>query len=160
MVRVQTNKAGANSHPVPLFAYETIHVCTPQRYAKRRKTKKITFFAKKIIKSYCTIKNNAYICIVVDDETTTDAAGSANQNETEMTTLKYTTRTINREFKIKVSGVFEGKKINTLVGVSGLIRLVADIELTNRLLDRAFESTDDKVICRLRRGLRIGFYVH
>lgn len=133
---------------------------TPQRYAKRRKTRKIYFFAKKIIKSYCTIKNNAYICIVVDDETTTDAAGSANQNEKEMTTLKYTTRTINREFKIKVSGVFEGKKINTLVGVSGLIRLVADIELTNRLLDRAFESTDDKVICRLRRGLRIGFYVH
>lgn len=77
-----------------------------------------------------------------------------------MTTLKYTTRTINREFKIKVSGVFEGKKINTLVGVSGLIRLVADIELTNRLLDRAFDCPNDKCECKLRRGLRISFYVH
>jgi hypothetical protein len=97
---------------------------------------------------------------VVDDETTTDAAGSANQNETEMTTLKYTTCTINREFKIKVSGVFEGKKINTLVGVSGLIRLVADIELTNRLLDRAFNSTTDSCVCKLRRGLKVSFYVY
>ena len=160
MVRVRTNKAGANSHPVPLFACVTIYVCNAPKIRKKPKNKKNSLFRKKIITSYCTIKNYAYICIVVDDETTTDAAGSANQNETEMTTLKYTTRTINREFKIKVSGIFEGKKINTLVGVSGLIRLVADIELTNRLLDRAFESTDDKVICRLRRGLRIGFYVH
>lgn len=39
--------------------------------------------------------------------------------------LEYTTREINRTFKIKVNGLFNGKKINTLVGVSGLIKLVA-----------------------------------
>ena len=38
--------------------------------------------------------------------------------------LEYTTREINRTFKIKVNGLFNGKKINTLVGVSGLIKLV------------------------------------
>lgn len=92
-------------------------------------------------------------------KSTTDGAGSPNKTQGDMTTLTYTTREINRNFKIKVSGVYEGKKINTLVGVSGLIRLVNDIELTNRLLDRAFNSTDDKCVCKLRRGLRVSFYV-
>lgn len=76
-----------------------------------------------------------------------------------MATLNYTTRKINRNFKIKVSGMYEGEKINTLVGVSGLVKLVNDIELTNRLLDRAFASLDDKCVCKLRRGIKISFYV-
>ena len=76
-----------------------------------------------------------------------------------MATLKYTTKEINRNYKIKVSGLYEGSKINTLVGVSGLIRLVGDIELTNRLLDRAFATMDDKCVCKLRRGIKISFYV-
>ena len=63
-------------------------------------------------------------------------------------------------FKIKVSGMIDEKKINTLVGVAGLIRFVDDIELTNRLLDRAFNSREDRCICRLRRGIRIYFYVY
>lgn len=75
-----------------------------------------------------------------------------------MATLKYTTKAINGNFKVKVSGMFEGKKINTLVGVAGLIRLVDDIELTNRLLDRAFRSMNDMCACKLRRGLKISFY--
>lgn len=74
-------------------------------------------------------------------------------------TLNYTTKEINRNFKVKVSGIYNNSKINTLVGVSGLIRLVGDIALTNRLLDRAFSSMDDKVCCKLRRGIRITFYV-
>lgn len=77
---------------------------------------------------------------------------------TVMATLKYTTREINRNFKIKVSGMYEGKKVNTLVGVSGLCRMVDDIELTDRLLDRAFSSMDDKCVCKLRRGIKISFY--
>lgn len=75
-----------------------------------------------------------------------------------MATLKYTTREINANYKIKVSGLFDGKKINTLVGVSGLVRIVADLELTNRLLDRAFNCLDDKCVCKLRRGIKISFY--
>ena len=45
--------------------------------------------------------------------------------------LEYTTKEINRTFKIKVNGLFNGKKINTLVGVSGLIKLVG-VEMANK----------------------------
>lgn len=76
-----------------------------------------------------------------------------------MATLKYTTREINGNYKIKVSGLYDGKKINTLVGVSGLIRIVNDIELTNRLLDRVFNCMSDVCVCKLRRGVKISFYV-
>lgn len=75
-----------------------------------------------------------------------------------MATLNYTTRQINRNFKIKVSGIYEGTKVNTLVGVSGLLKWVNDVELTNRLLDRAFNSADDKCVCKLRRGIKVSFY--
>ena len=89
----------------------------------------------------------------------TDRAGSRKQKQTVMATLKYTTREINANYKIKVSGMFDGAKVNTLVGVSGLIRMVNDIELTNRLLDRAFNDMTDVCVCKLRRGLKISFYV-
>ncbi len=75
-----------------------------------------------------------------------------------MTTLNYTTRQINHNFKVKISGIYEGKKINTLVGVRGLVAMVNDIALTNRLLDRAFNCMDDVCVCKLRRGLKISFY--
>lgn len=77
-----------------------------------------------------------------------------------MATLKYTTKKINGNWKIKVSGLYDGKKINTLVGVAGLVRIVADLELTNRLLDRAFNSLNDKCVCKLRRGIKISFYAN
>lgn len=77
-----------------------------------------------------------------------------------MKTLNYTTAEINRNFKIKVFGVVDGKKINTLVGVSGLLNLLdGAVDLMNRLLDRAFASKGDKCVCKLRRGLQISFYV-
>ena len=76
-----------------------------------------------------------------------------------MATLKYTTKEINRNYKIKVSGLFDGKNVNTLVGVSGFLKMVNDIELCNRLLDRDFASMDDKCVCKLRRGLKISFYI-
>lgn len=68
--------------------------------------------------------------------------------------LEYTTREINRTFKIKVNGLFNGKKINTLVGVSGLIKLVG-VEMANKLLRRAFRCVKDAEHCKLRRGLKI-----
>lgn len=55
--------------------------------------------------------------------------------------------------------MFEGAKVNTLVGVAGLVRMVNDIELTNRLLDRAFNDMTDVCVCKLRRGIKISFYV-
>lgn len=76
-----------------------------------------------------------------------------------MKQLNYTTSEINRNFKIKVFGYVNGKKVNTLVGVSGLLRILdGAIDLVNRLLDRAFSSTSDKCVCKLRRGLQISFY--
>ena len=75
-------------------------------------------------------------------------------------TLNYTTREINRNFKIKIYGTIDGKKVNTLVGVSGLIRLLdGAIYLINRLLDRAFRGMGDKVVCKLRRGIKVSFYM-
>ena len=41
--------------------------------------------------------------------------------------LKWPTRKINMNFKIKVNGILNGKKITTLVGVSGLINLIGMI---------------------------------
>lgn len=76
-----------------------------------------------------------------------------------MKTLNYSTSEINRNFKIKVFGIVNGKKVNTLVGVSGLLRLLdGAVDLANRLLDRAFNSMDDKCVCKLRRGLKVTFY--
>lgn len=72
--------------------------------------------------------------------------------------LRYTTREINRNYKIKVAGLVDGSKVNTLVGVSGLLNLVG-VEMANKLLDRAFRCMEDKQVCKLRRGLKITFYV-
>lgn len=73
--------------------------------------------------------------------------------------LNYTTKEINFNFRIKVAGIdANGKKINKLVGVSGLIKLIG-IELINKFIGRAFKSGEDKTTCKLRRGLKITFYV-
>lgn len=74
--------------------------------------------------------------------------------------LNYSTKEINKTFKIKVNGInFEGDKLNIAVGVSGLINLVG-VELVNNLLDRAFDTKGDKCVCKLRRGLKVTFYYH
>jgi len=74
--------------------------------------------------------------------------------------LNYSVSEINRNFKIKVFGYINGHKINTLVGVSGLLNLLdGAIDLVNRLLDRAFRSKGDVCHCKLRRGIKVSFYV-
>ena len=77
-----------------------------------------------------------------------------------MATLKYTTKKINGNWKIKVSGLYDGKQVNTLVGVAGFRKMVGDVDRCNRLLDRAFNSLDDHCICKLRRGIKISFYAN
>lgn len=71
-----------------------------------------------------------------------------------MHALKYTSREVNRNFRIKVSGL----GIHELKGFTGFVGLVGGGELANNLLDRAFRSKADKVECKLRRGLKITFY--
>mgnify|MGYP007068140134 CR=1 FL=1 len=71
--------------------------------------------------------------------------------------LERTTKEINMNFRIKVNGIVDGKKINTLVGVSGLIKLVG-IEMANKMKRRAFNGKGDKMECKLRRGIKVVFY--
>lgn len=73
-------------------------------------------------------------------------------------TLNYTTREINMDFRIKVYGTDEqGNRINTLMGVSGVMNLIG-VELLNKFLERAYRLVSDKTVCKLRRGLQITFY--
>ena len=75
-----------------------------------------------------------------------------------MENLNYTTAEINNNFRIKVFGLNnEGKKINMLVGVSGLLALIG-FELANKFIARAYAGQGDCCICKLRRGLKVTFY--
>lgn len=76
--------------------------------------------------------------------------------------MTYSTAQINRDFRIKVYGYNNSdERLNLLVGVSGLIRLVGE-ELADTLVKRAFKNSyfvqNGKVVCKLRRGLKITFY--
>ena len=74
-----------------------------------------------------------------------------------MKTLNYSTSEINKNFRIKVSGVVSGTKLNTLLGVSGAVEIVG-FSMFNTLLSRAFASTGDVCVCKLRRGIKFSFY--
>ena len=74
-------------------------------------------------------------------------------------TMTYTTTMINRDFRIKANGINnQGEHINILVGVSGLLELVGET-LAEKFIGRAYESGQDATTCKLRRGLKITFYV-
>ena len=71
----------------------------------------------------------------------------------------YTSKFINQNFRIKVYGRLEnGRRINTLLGVSGIIALIGE-RLFTKFITRALESMQDVCVCRLRRGLVISLYV-
>lgn len=73
--------------------------------------------------------------------------------------LSYSTKWINENFRIKVYGRDEqGRKINTLLGVSGIIALIG-IELFNKFIERAIRCMEDVCVCKLRRGLQVSLYV-
>ena len=72
--------------------------------------------------------------------------------------LKYTSKFINKNFRLKVYGLDnEGNRINKLVGVAGLIALIG-IELLNKFIDCALKAGLDKCVCKLRRGLQVSLY--
>ena len=74
-------------------------------------------------------------------------------------TKQYTTKFINQNFRIKVYGRDEnGKRINTLLGVSGIIRMIG-VELFNKFVRRALDCMQDVCVCKLRRGLQVSLYV-
>lgn len=74
-------------------------------------------------------------------------------------TLAYSSKFINRNWRIKVSGVdAQGNRVHKLVGVKGIIELIG-IEMLNKLLNRAIKCIEDVCVCKLRRGLKVSFYI-
>lgn len=74
-------------------------------------------------------------------------------------TLILSSAKINRNWRLKVYGVdAAGNRINKLVGVAGLIALIG-VEMLNKLLRRAMNCLMDVCHCKLRRGLKISFYI-
>ena len=72
---------------------------------------------------------------------------------------QYTTKFINQNFRIKVFGRdVNGKKINTLMGVSGIIAMIGE-ELFYKFVTRAIRCMQDVCVCKLRRGLQVSLYV-
>ena len=71
----------------------------------------------------------------------------------------YSTSEINRNFKIKVFGIVNGIKVNTLVGVSGLVNILnGDEQKAMAMVTRAFESGKDRTDCNYG-GAKVSFYV-
>ena len=71
----------------------------------------------------------------------------------------FSSKFINQNFRIKVFGRTEdGKKINTLMGVSGIIAMIGE-ELFYKFIQRALDCMQDVCVCKLRRGLQVSFYV-
>lgn len=98
-----------------------------------------------------------YICIVKQQRRGVYPE-QLKENQNGNNGLLYTTKEINRNSRIKINGIVDGKKVNKLVGVKGLIELIG-VEMANKMLRRAFNGTDDKTVCKLRRGIKISFYV-
>lgn len=72
--------------------------------------------------------------------------------------MTYSSREINRNFRIKAAGLHQGRKINTLVGVSGLIKLVGE-EFAEKFTCKAMSMLTDSRCFKLRRGIRVTFYI-
>ncbi len=71
--------------------------------------------------------------------------------------LKFSTKEINKNWILKIYDPIN--KTSRLVGVAGLIDAIG-IDLVNRFVGKAFNSTTDVYICKLRRGLIIKFVSH
>jgi hypothetical protein len=74
-------------------------------------------------------------------------------------TKQFDSKFVNQNFRIKVFGYDEnGKKINTLMGVSGIIKLIGET-LFFKFVQRALDCMRDVCVCKLRRGLQVSLYV-
>lgn len=70
-----------------------------------------------------------------------------------------TTATINKNFRIKVSGNVNGERVNKLVGIRGLLEILAgDWEKLVKFVLRAFNCLADKCACKIYGGAKVTFY--
>lgn len=101
-------------------------------------------------------KSNSTFAMCLQEKHTTLTTSTTTTMET---SLLYTTKEINANFRIKVAGIdANGKKINTLMGVSGVLALIG-AELLNKFVARSFKNNNaDATYCKLRRGLKVTFY--
>lgn len=73
--------------------------------------------------------------------------------------ITLTSAVINRNFRIKVSGMVNGEKWNKLVGVAGLCWLLGcDWDRVARFALRAMNCTGDKCACKIYGGAIVTFY--
>lgn len=76
-----------------------------------------------------------------------------------MNTKNYTKAEINKNFRIKVFGIVNGKKVNKLVGVSGLLEILGgSLEKLAKFVTRAFNTMADKCACKIYGGACVTFY--
>lgn len=68
----------------------------------------------------------------------------------------FSSKFINSRFRIKLYGMVDGVKKNTLLGVSGALNLLGD--LLYKFIERALAHGEDKEVCKLRRGITITLY--
>ena len=83
-------------------------------------------------------------------------------NETYLTKsygeILLTTATINRNFRIKVAGMVNGERMNKLVGVRGLLKILGTWEKVVKFVLRAFNCLADKCVCKIYGGAKVTFY--
>ena len=73
--------------------------------------------------------------------------------------IQLTTATINRNFRIKVYGMFNGEYINKLVGIKGLLEVLGgNFDRLVKMVLRAFNSLSDKCACKIYGGAKVTFY--
>lgn len=73
--------------------------------------------------------------------------------------IQLNTATINRNFRIKVSGRVNGRYINKLVGVRGLLDILGGCwDKLVKFALRAFNSLTDKCACKIYGGAKVTFY--
>jgi hypothetical protein len=70
---------------------------------------------------------------------------------------RISSRYINKNFRIKVSGIHKGTKLHTLIGVAKLIEILG-AELSGTIVNKATNKGLDKVEFKFRRGIKIILY--
>ena len=73
--------------------------------------------------------------------------------------IQLNTATINRNFRIKVSGMVNGERVNKLVGVRGLLAILGGSwQKLVKMVLRAFNCLEDKCACKIYGGAKVTFY--
>lgn len=68
----------------------------------------------------------------------------------------YSSKFINSNFRIKLYGIVDGIKKNTLLGVTGALAILGDF--LYKFVEKALMKGEDKCVFKLRRGITISLY--